>query len=244
MEKPPYLTTGVLGGMGPQATVDFMTKIIRQTPAQLDQDHIPLIIDHNPLVPNRHKSLNGSGDDAKAPLIEMAKKLEGAGAHFLVMVCNTAHAYHADIQGKISIPFISIVDEVVAHIQENYPSVKNIGIMAADGCLHANIYQQALLHKSFVPIQWHEDRSRQFMELLFRIKTGNVGDESRKEMVLLSQYLSDAGAELIISGCTEIPLVMTAKDIDIPLIESTDILVQQTIAYATQKSKLPSIEIA
>jgi aspartate racemase len=243
MDNKILLTTGVLGGMGPQATVDFMSKVIQQTPALLDQDHLPLIIDHNTLVPNRHKSLNGTGIDAKEPLKRMAIKLETAGADFLVMVCNTAHAYQEDIRAATTIPFISIVDEVTSYIQTHYPDVKKVGIMAAEGCLEANIYQSALSNNRYVPIQWDKVQSQQFMKLLFEIKTGNFDDDSTKAMTILANDLKAKGAEVIIAGCTEIPLVMTAQNIDIPLIESTDILVKQTIAYATQQLTLPTNQI-
>ena len=124
---------GILGGMGPEATVDFIKKVIDKTNAKIDQDHIQMLIDHNPKVPNRHAAINGEGENIGPHLAKMALGLERAGADFLVMVCNTAHAFQADIQASVTIPFVSIVDEEILKLKSQYrwisrelsPKVKN-----------------------------------------------------------------------------------------------------------------------
>lgn len=99
------LTVGVLGGMGPEATVDFMARVLAATPASVDQQHIRMLVDHNPCIPDRHAAIAGTGPDIGPGLAAMAQGLEAAGADFLVMVCNTAHAYNDAIRDAIHIPY-------------------------------------------------------------------------------------------------------------------------------------------
>ena len=102
-------TVGVLGGMGPDATVDFMARVIALTEADRDQDHVRMLIDHNPHVPNRQKAILAEGEDPGPVLAEMAARLEANGADFLVIPCNTAYAFEDAILAATSIPLISNV---------------------------------------------------------------------------------------------------------------------------------------
>ena len=105
-----HKTVGVLGGMGPDATVDFMSKVIAATPAEKDQDHLRMLVDSNPHVPNRQEALLRGGEDPGPVLAAMAKGLQAAGADFLVMPCNTAHAFKDAIIEAVDIPLVSIID--------------------------------------------------------------------------------------------------------------------------------------
>jgi len=98
-----------MGGMGPDATVDFMAKVIAMTDSARDQDHVHMIVDHDPTVPNRQLAINSGVDNVSERLVEMARRLESAGADFLVMVCNTAHVFMSDALAATGIPFISII---------------------------------------------------------------------------------------------------------------------------------------
>jgi len=236
---------GVIGGMGPQATVDFMAKLVAMTPADCDQDHIQMLVDHNPRVPNRHRAIAGDGAEVKRALATMARGLENAGADFLLMVCNTAHAFQRDIEAAIEIPFISVVDEVLAELDEQWPEVARVGVMAADGALAAGLYQDALEVGGREPVTWSKRELDQFMALVYRVKAGDSPVEIRPQMEQLAALLIERGAEVLIAGCTEIPLVMTATAADtdiapIPMLSSTDILVARTIDYALGARSLPA----
>src|SRR5210317_2431954 len=117
--QPAQLTAGVLGGMGPDATVDFMAKVIAATSAETDQDHARMLVDHNPKVPNRQAALLGNGEDPGPVLAAMAKGLQEAGADFLVMPCNTAHVFEQSIISAVDIPLVSIITETIAALPEN-----------------------------------------------------------------------------------------------------------------------------
>ena len=232
---------GVLGGMGPQATVDFMAKLVAQTPAQRDQDHIRLLVDHNPGVPNRHEAVAGDGSAVKAALVDMARRLERAGADFLLMVCNTAHAFSADIKAAVDIPFISIVDEAVSGLDTMAPRAQRIGVMAAEGCLAVGLYQNALQRTGREVIVWSDAELDQFMKIVYQIKAGAAVGKLEQQMLCLAQALVDRGAQAMIAGCTEIPLVLgNSNKLSVPLLSSTDILVSRTIDYARGEKALPT----
>lgn len=237
---PTEKTVGIMGGLGPEATADFFTKLVAATPAASDQDHLHILIDNNPKVPNRHLAIRGESPSVGPDLVAMARRLEEAGADFLVMVCNTAHAWTKDIRAAVSIPFVSFIEEVVDHIASTYPAGP-VGIMAADGCLEAELYQTALSAKGFEPICWDQDKLARFMTLVFRIKAGERDAAMGQEMAALAEDLASRGAKLIISGCTEIPLVLDEADVRVPLISSSDLLVQRTIDYARGTRPLPQI---
>ena len=114
---------GVLGGMGPYATVDFMSKVISLTPADSDQDHVRLLVDHNPKTPDRQINTDEQRKAVRQTLADMALRLETAGADFLVMPCNTAHGFHDLAVERTSIPFVNIISETVAEISGKRPPI-------------------------------------------------------------------------------------------------------------------------
>jgi aspartate racemase len=223
-------TAGVLGGLGPQASVDFLTKIVAATEARSDQDHIRLLLDHNPTVPNRHDAIAGRAPSVGPILADMAAGLERGGADFLVMVCNTAHAYSEDIRAAVSIPFISIVDVTVAALADS--GARRVGVMAAEGCLRAALYQRALEAAGYQPVLWSEAELETFMALVYRIKAGERDEDIRSGISQLATSLVFDGAEALIAGCTEIPLFLDQDSAPAPLFSSTDLLVQRTIQLA------------
>ena len=230
---------GVLGGMGPEATVDFMSRLLRMSPAETDQDHLRLLIDHNPQIPNRHAAIAGNGPPVGPLLASMAVGLERAGADFLVMTCNTAHAFQADIEQAVSIPFLSMIDMVLEDLDDQHPGVENVGVMAADGCLDAQLYQQALEAMGRRSIIWSREERQQFMNAVYRIKSGLLDQAVRDSLLELGESLHSRGAEVLIAGCTEIPLIIEPDDFAIPLLSSTDILVRHTTDYALGQRTLP-----
>jgi aspartate racemase len=221
---------GVLGGLGPDATVDFMAKVVAATQATRDQDHIRMIVDHNPTVPNRHEAIAGNSPSVGPQLAAMARGLESSGADFLVMVCNTAHAYTDDIRAAVEIPFVSIVDVTVDALKNT--GAKLVGVMAAEGCLNAELYQEALDKAGYETVLWSDSELEEFMELVYRIKAGERDEDIGSALSRLASSLVFGGAEVLIAGCTEIPLFLNAGNTPAPLLSSTDLLVERTIELA------------
>jgi len=231
---------GVLGGMGPETTVDFMSRLVRMNPAATDQDHLRLLIDHNPQIPNRHAAIAGKDSSVGPLLASMAAGLERAGADFLIMTCNTAHAFQMDIEQAVSIPFLSMIDMVLQDLNDQHPGVEKVGVMAADGCLDAQLYQRALAASGLHSILWNHEHRRQFMHAVYRIKSGVFDQPVRDSLLELGESLHRRGAEVLIAGCTEIPLIIEPGDFTIPLLSSTDILVLHTVDYARGRRTLPA----
>jgi aspartate racemase len=234
------LTAGVLGGMGPDATIDFMSKVIALTPAETDQDHIRMIVDHNPKVPNRQAAILGGAADPGTELAAMATRLEQAGADFLVMVCNSAHAFLEPVRQATRIPFISIVDVSIREIEAINPEARNVGVLATDGLLATGIYQRALLDAGRSPVLLQDEELARLMTLIRKVKAGDKSCEVANEMGMLAELLASAGAEVVIAGCTEIPLVLDAAKITVPVIASTDALARKTVALARGAEPLPA----
>ena len=226
---------GVLGGMGPDATVDFMAKVIALTPAEKDQDHIHMIVDQNPKVPNRQDAILANGEDPGPVMAEMAQRLETAGADFLVVPCNSAFGFASVVAGAVSIPLVSIV-EVTVDACEGFSTV---GVMATDGCLQSHVYQDALAAAGITAELPGKDELADLMALLNGIKAGYRGERVARGMEALATALVARGAQAIIAGCTEIPLVLDESAVDVPLISSTDVLAARTVAIARGEQQLP-----
>jgi len=224
------LTVGVIGGMGPAATVHFMARVLALTPAKREQDHLRLLVDCNPRVPDRNDALRDGGPSPESVLAAMARGLECAGAELLVMPCNTAHAFAGAITAATSLPFINLIEAASDAAVAARPGA--VGVLAADGCLEAGLYQEAFARRGAPLIACEPDAQRRFMELLYQIKSGDTGDGVRAAMRALAEGLIARGAEVVVAGCTEVPLALGYGDIAVPLIDSIDVLALRTIAQA------------
>jgi len=231
-------TVGVLGGMGPEATVDFMATVIAMTPVEKDQDHIHMLVDNDPTIPPRQDAILRDGADPGPAMAVMAKGLQEAGADFLVMPCNTAHAFASQITAAVDIPLLSIIDATISACSE----FGTVGMLATEGCLRSDVYQQALRTAEKELILPSDAELQDFMSLTFRIKRGDKGADVASGMLRLSNALQERGAQAVIAGCTEIPLVLDKSMLDIALISSTDELAKQTVACARGERALDAQE--
>ncbi len=222
------LTVGVLGGMGPEATIDFMNKVLVATPATQDDDHVRMLVDHNPHVPDRTQAILGNGGEPGPVLARMAARLQQAGADMVVMPCNTAHAFQPDIEAALDIPFVSIIDETVAACA----GFDAVGLLATQGCLASGIYNEALAAAGIRAVLPDDAEVARFMTLTGKIKAGDTGSDVGAGMLELANALVARGAQAVIAGCTEIPLVLEQSMLEVPLLASTDILAEATVAYA------------
>ena len=234
-----HKTVGVLGGMGPEATVDFMAKVIALTDARCDQDHVRMLVDHNPHVPNRQDAILHGGEDPGPVLADMAADLEASGADFLVIPCNTAYVFEDAILAATRIPLISIIGVSIAAAQERAPGANRIGLLATDGCLKAGVFQAGLDAAGLTAELPTEDELREFMALIKTIKAGRQTDETALRMADLAEALVARGAGAVIAGCTEIPLVLDQDAVSVPLVSSTDALAEITVKLATGQIPLP-----
>jgi aspartate racemase len=207
--------------MGPAATVAFMARVQALTPARGDEDHIRMVVDLNPQVPNRHSQPEAAG----RTLAEMAVRLRDAGAEVLCMPCNTAHA-HADAIRAAGPPFIDMVAETVAVSAEG--GARRIGVLATPG--GEALYARALAARELEIVRLEGGDREAFMAAVFAVKAGDVGDGPRGEMRRLAAVLVAAGAEAVIAGCTEVPLLLGPEDVAVPLTDSAEVLARACVS--------------
>ena len=234
------LVIGVIGGLGPEATHDFFGRLLAHSHAKTDQDHLHVIIENNPKTFNRNDAIAGRGPSPGPQLAAMAAALERAGADFIVMACNTAHAFEADIRSAVKAPFVSLIDEVVDEVTRLFPNAKKIGLLAAQGCIDSRIYDTAFARKGVQVFTLEPKLQARFMELLYRIKSGERGADARAGMKTLADALAARGADVLLAGCTEVPLVFGAEDSALPFVDSTDVLARRCVLYARRLTPLPT----
>ena len=228
---------GVIGGMGPEATVDFMSRVIAGTPAEGDQEHVRMLVEHNPRIPSRQDAMRHEGEDPGTVLAAIASRLQIGGADFVVMPCNLAHAWAKDIESAISIPFVSIVDVTVSRAL-HHDSGGAIGLLTTPGCFAAGLYQDALADHELV-LQ-SEDELAKTMTFVRMIKAGDKSDPVVQGLRSLAEALLARGATTLIAACTEFPLVLEPSMFTAPFVSSTDVLAEKTIELALSDAPLPS----
>lgn len=226
---------GIIGGMGPAATIDLYKKIVEQTPAEKDQDHIHVIIDSYPQIEDRTSYILHGGKSPAPKLIESAKRLEAAGADALIMPCNTAHYFAKDIEKAVYIPLIHIVKCSAEAIKKKYPYVRKIGLIATTGTIKAGVYGDILKNYDLETITLNEELENNIMDCIYKgVKAGKTEEYSTLFQKCVDDIAS-LGAELLIAGCTEIPLLMPYVKTNLPVIDATYELASAAVKYALNK---------
>jgi len=228
----PSLVLGVLGGMGPAATLEFLRQLQAFTPADGDQDHIRVLMDLNPKVPDR----NVPGSGAGPVLAEMAGALAGAGAEVLAMPCNTAHA-HADlIQRASGLPLIDLIETGASAAGDL--GARRVGVIGTKGAVR--LYREYLAAQAMGLVSLSPERQEAFMATIYKIKAGDLGPEMRREMAGYAADLVAGGAEAVIAGCTEAPLVMGPEDAAVAFIDPGELLARRCVAVCLGLEPLPA----
>ena len=230
-------TVGIIGGMGPGATCTFFERIIRRTPAARDQEHLHVIINSDPRVPDRTEALLGRAESPVAHLVRSARLLEAAGAVLLAMPCVTAHAFIGEVRKEIGVPLLSIVEETAAAIKVDWPDVECLGILATDGTLKAGIF--APLAESFRLVTPSEAGQRSVMAAVYGasgVKTVGPNGQATELLAAVAAELVGRGAEAIVAGCTEIPLALTPQATVVPLVDTLDVLARAVVRDALEGS--------
>ena len=230
-------TIGVLGGMGPEATILLMQRIMAATAAQDDADHVPLLVDNNTQVPSRIKALiEGVGEDPGPVLASMARRLEVAGADALVMPCNTAHAYTDSVRDAVSIPFLSMVELTVESLAATYPGGR-IGILASPAIKITGLYERALEPHGLSALYSHDQEA---LLAAIRALKRDASDKQAGASVLQSATaLADQGADCVLIGCSEFSLLTPTLAATVPALDSIDVLADAVLAFAKADDASP-----
>jgi aspartate racemase len=226
---------GVLGGMGPAATVDLYAKVVALAGAARDQDHVRLLIDGDPEVPDRQASVAGTGESAAPALVAKALRLKAAGAEVLAMACHSAHAYQRDVEEATGLPFLSLVETAVRAAAAAAPGASTAGLLATPAVLEGRVYEgpAAAAGLRLVTPDDVRDGRKRLMDLVWRVKAGDVGAGVRAAMAGLAAELVGAGAGVVIAACTEVPLVLGQEDVTVPLVDPTAALAAALVALGT-----------
>ncbi|MCK5684272.1 amino acid racemase [bacterium] len=224
-------TVGIIGGMGPEATVDLMQRIIDLTPAKDDVDHIRCLVDNNPKIPSRIKAIiEGHGEDPAPCMADMGKRLELWGADFLVIPCNTAHYYYDAVQNAVNIPVINLIDLVVNHIKINFPDHDKIGILASPAVAITGLYTKRLKKlglKNVWPDPLYQD---QLFSVIKQVKKGNTDTRLKEGYKKICENLADKGATIAIIACTELSVLKGS--LPITKIDAAQVLATEIVKVA------------
>ncbi|ADT83305.1 cysteate racemase [Thermococcus barophilus] len=220
---------GILGGMGPMATVELFKRIVLKTPAKRDQDHPRIIIYNNPKIPDRTAYILGKGENPLPELIDSAKKLESWGADFIIMPCNTAHFFADEIQRAINIPLINMIEETAEYVKQL--GIKRVGLLATTGTVVSGIYQRALEKKGIKVIIPNKEEQENVMRGIYEGIKANKFEFGRELLLEIAKKL-EKESEGIIAGCTEVSVALKPEDLEVPLIDPMDVIAEKAVKLA------------
>ena len=229
---------GILGGMGTEATVDLYAKIALHSNAKVDQDHFHIIVDSNPKIPSRQAAILEGGEDPTSAMCETARNLEKAGADFLVIPCNTAHVFLSPVKQSVKIPILSIVEETVHAVLDQFPELEKVGLMGSTAIVSTGLYSGAFEEKGISTTVPTAGAQQLLVEAISAIKAGDKGSRVKAQLQMVVGELVSRGAQVIILGCTELPLVIGSKDIDVPIVDTTEVLALAAIREARCEAKI------
>ncbi|MDP4023257.1 amino acid racemase [Methylobacterium sp. NEAU 140] len=225
---------GILGGMGPMATVDFMGKIVRATPAARDQDHIRIVACSAADIPDRTAAILGGGADPLPALRDALRRLEAAGATRVAIPCNTAHHWHAALQAETELPILHIVAAVADALAASGAVGGRVGLLATDGTLATGLYPTRLAPRGYACRAPDEAGQAEVMGAIRLVKAGRVA-AARAILSRQAEALVEAGCRSVVMACTEIPVALA--DVEEPLrgrlLDATEALAAACVAACT-----------
>lgn len=222
-------TIGIIGGMGPLATVDMFNKIVRHTKAKSDQEHVRVCIDSNTRVPDRTRAILSGGPSPVPEMVLSAKLLEAMGADVLIIPCNTAHYFYDQVARAVNIPILNMIEETAKEIERK--GIARAGILATDGTVQTGVYEKVLRSHGIGTVYPSAVEQEAVMEIIYKgVKAMNAGfpvSDFRNAV----QCLFQKGAEAVVLGCTELPLAFEMYRLDYPHIDPTLTLVKKAIEF-------------
>jgi aspartate racemase len=225
---------GVFGGMGPLATVDFMEKLVRLTPAERDQEHIPIIVANLPHIHDRSRAILGMGRDPLPQLLDGIDLLNHAGVGVIAIPCNSSHHWFEQLRVRSKVPLLHIAEASVAAVSK--VGAVRVVIFGTRGALVSGFYQRALEAQGFDYFVPDTDGAQADVDICIReIKAGNfeLGGAALSRACLAA---ARAGATVLIMGCTEIPIASRHADTaGLMLVDSSLELARASVAYALER---------
>ena len=220
---------GILGGMGPAASAEFVSRLIAQTPATCDQEHMPFVLWNNPQIPDRSTSMRNGNNEPLPLLMEGVAMLRAVGCDCVVIPCNSAHFWYNELV-NCGVPIIHIVDSIAAQLQDLGLANTSIGILGTQGTIEQGLYQERLSQQGWTCIVPDCAEMDFFVQpAIDFIKAGKI-IESQMLLMQVIHSLIDQGAQAIVLGCTELPLaIRIGQEQGVPIVNSIDSLVQAVL---------------
>jgi aspartate racemase len=205
-------TLGVLGGMGPAATADFIAKMIERTSAGRDDEHVPCVVINEPRIPDRTDAFR-SGREAEVldALTAVLRRLENAGVDGFVMPCNSAHHWAEALAARTRTPMLHIADASLDAVQRLLPEARRVAIMGTPVTVQSGFYQRRMRMRG---LEHHAVAESLLEEMILPgIRSVKAGDLCAATTLLraASEQILNSGAEAILLACTEIPLALSAE---------------------------------
>ena len=223
-----HKTVGIMGGLGPPATVAFMQRIVAVTAGT----PLRMLVDCDPTIPDVSGAILGRGSSCDEALVTMARGLERAGAGVVALACNAAHHYEREIRGALGVPFLSMIEVACHAIARRQPDITRVGVLAAESCLVAGLYQTALCRRGIKPLVLGRRDFASFSAALDAIRGGDLSAARRADMLYAIGRLAEAGAQTVILACTEVPLVVSQADTAVPLLDPGITLADAVVWHA------------
>lgn len=216
-------TIGILGGMGPSASSAFYQKIIQYSQenygARQDNEFPPVILYSLPLEGFNETGITDT-DMVREQLIEGVQKLENAGCDMIVIACNTVNLFFHDMQDAVKVPIINIVQKTLEDVKDH--NFDKIGLLASETTCQMNLYDDVFIKSGVELIKPNPDAQSKITAVIENVMGGNQGAEDKKMLLEVVQQYKEKGAQAVVMGCTEIPLVLSQKDLDFPLFDAMD----------------------
>lgn len=225
---------GILGGMGPLATVDLFAKIVQSTPAARDQDHLRIIIDNNPQIPPRVEAILNGAESPLGKMVESGRLLERAGAELIVMPCNTAHYWLTELQQAVGVPVVDMIACAAAYIsRQSVGSRESTLLLATAATISTRLYQNAFAAAG-LKIRIPNAAEQAAIDASVRqVKAGKVAENSYLDEIsaMFARYAAD-GTQSVLAGCTEVPLLFPYLDDSLSKYDATAILARTVVELA------------
>jgi aspartate racemase len=222
---------GVLGGMGPLASAEFIVKLVHATPARRDQDHFPVTLDSSPQIPDRPSAIYDNGPDPMPAMVRVLRGLEAAGCALVAMPCNTVHYWYDRLAAQTALPIVHIADAVAARLREVAPQARRVGVLGSAVMADQAIYSKRLGDEWEWIYATHGELEELVLPAIAAVKSGDL---PRGRVLFLDalQRLVARGPDAVVLACTEIPVVINQEDVSIPVIDSTAALARHTVEIA------------
>lgn len=225
---------GILGGMGPLASVDLQRRIILHTDASCDAEHLHVITDCNGKIPDRTQAILYGGESPLPEMVGSVRRLEAAGVDFLTIACHTAHYYLPELRKYTSLPFVSIIETSFAEIEKR--KARKLCILSTKGTYETRLYEKECEARGLSLISLNQQEKKLLMDIIYGVKAGKM-DLHLEEVQELIRKKQEEGAELFLLACTELPLYFRGKDFGADFLDATDVLARNLVLFAGGKLK-------